>query len=248
MADLRGYGASSAPPSDAGHTVYSKRAMAAGLPGRDARARPRALHRRRPRPGRARRLPAGARSPRGGARADPHRHHADGRDVAAHHGGARDRRLSLAVPGAALPAARDADRQGAGLLPRAHLEELDRTARPLAVLGARRWRTIARCCRSRRACMPYARTTEPAPASTAQLDEADLAAGRKIACPTFVLWGSDYLGRGGANPLEVWRAWCTNVDGAAVEVGPLPGRGEPAGHAGRAPAVPRRPPRRRLNS
>ena len=44
-----------------------------------------------------------------------------------------------------------------------------------------------------------------------QLDEADLAAGRKIACPTFVLWGSDYLGRGGANPLEVWRAWCTSV-------------------------------------
>ena len=42
-----------------------------------------------------------------------------------------------------------------------------------------------------------------------QLDEADLAAGRKIACPTFLLWGSDYLGRGGAKPLDVWRAWCT---------------------------------------
>ena len=67
--------------------------------------------------------------------------------------------------------------------------------------------------------MPCARTIAPAPASTAQLDEADLAAGRKIACPTFVLWGSDYLGRGGANPLEVWRAWCTNVDGAAVKSG-----------------------------
>ena len=84
-----------------------------GLPGGDARARPPALHGRRPRPGRARRLSAGARSPRGGARAHPHRHHADGRDVAAHHGGARHRRLSLAVPGAALSAARDADRQGA---------------------------------------------------------------------------------------------------------------------------------------
>src|SRR5436309_5725906 len=45
-----------------------------------------------------------------------------------------------------------------------------------------------------------------------QLDEADLAAGRKIACPTFVLWGSDYLGRGAGNPLEVWKTWCTNVD------------------------------------
>ena len=52
-----------------------------------------------------------------------------------------------------------------------------------------------------------------------QLDEADLAAGRKIACPTFVLWGSDYLGRGAANPLDVWRTWCTNVDGAVVKSG-----------------------------
>ena len=42
--DLRGYGASSAPPGDAEHKVYSKRAMAAGLPGGHARARTRALH------------------------------------------------------------------------------------------------------------------------------------------------------------------------------------------------------------
>ena len=46
--DLRGYGASSAPRGDAEHTVYSKRAMAAGLPRRDARARARAVHGRRP--------------------------------------------------------------------------------------------------------------------------------------------------------------------------------------------------------
>jgi haloacetate dehalogenase len=52
-----------------------------------------------------------------------------------------------------------------------------------------------------------------------QLDEADLAAGRKIACPTFVLWGSDYLGRGSADPLEVWKAWCANVTGAMVKSG-----------------------------
>jgi haloacetate dehalogenase len=52
-----------------------------------------------------------------------------------------------------------------------------------------------------------------------QLDEADLAAGRKIACPTFVLWGSDYLGHGGAKPLDVWRTWCANVDGAVVKSG-----------------------------
>jgi haloacetate dehalogenase len=51
-----------------------------------------------------------------------------------------------------------------------------------------------------------------------RLDEADLGAGRRIACPTFVLWGSEYLGRGGANPLDVWRTWCTET-GAAVKVG-----------------------------
>lgn len=52
-----------------------------------------------------------------------------------------------------------------------------------------------------------------------QLDESDLAAGRKIICPTLVLWGSDYLGRGGANPLDVWRAWSTDVSGAMVKSG-----------------------------
>ena len=46
--DLRGYGASSAPARRCRAQVYSKRAMAAGLPRRHARARPRALHGRRP--------------------------------------------------------------------------------------------------------------------------------------------------------------------------------------------------------
>ena len=49
-----------------------------------------------------------------------------------------------------------------------------------------------------------------------QLDEADLAAGRKIACPTFVLWARSYLP---GDPLEVWRSWCTNVTGASVDSG-----------------------------
>jgi haloacetate dehalogenase len=52
-----------------------------------------------------------------------------------------------------------------------------------------------------------------------QLDEADLAAGRKIACPTFVLWGTEYLGRGGAKPLEIWRPWCSDLAGAAIKSG-----------------------------
>lgn len=49
-----------------------------------------------------------------------------------------------------------------------------------------------------------------------ELDDADLAAGRKIACPTFVLYASDYLA---GSPLEVWRGWCTNLSGAAVASG-----------------------------
>jgi haloacetate dehalogenase len=52
-----------------------------------------------------------------------------------------------------------------------------------------------------------------------QLDEADMAAGRRITCPTFVLWGTEYMGRGGANPLDVWRNWCTAVTGAPVKSG-----------------------------
>ena len=50
-------------------------------------------------------------------------------------------------------------------------------------------------------------------------DEADRAAGRKITAPTLVLWGTDYVGRGTADPLDVWRAWCTDVRGEPVVSG-----------------------------
>jgi haloacetate dehalogenase len=49
-----------------------------------------------------------------------------------------------------------------------------------------------------------------------RLDDADRAAGRKIACPTLALYASDYLAAG---PLDIWRAWCTDVQGAAVDSG-----------------------------
>ena len=51
-----------------------------------------------------------------------------------------------------------------------------------------------------------------------ELDEADRAAGRRIACPLLVLWGTD-----GALPsfyddvLAVWRDWADDVRGTAVE-------------------------------
>jgi haloacetate dehalogenase len=54
-------------------------------------------------------------------------------------------------------------------------------------------------------------------------DLADRAAGRRIACPTLVLWGANgpldswYAGAGG--PLEIWRAWAADVRGRAVAGG-----------------------------
>jgi haloacetate dehalogenase len=41
-----------------------------------------------------------------------------------------------------------------------------------------------------------------------KLDDADLAAGRRIACPTLVLSASNYLA---SIPLDIWRPWCTEV-------------------------------------
>jgi haloacetate dehalogenase len=50
-------------------------------------------------------------------------------------------------------------------------------------------------------------------------DEADLAAGRKIACPLLVLWaGRDELGRW-FDVLGTWRRWAGDVTGAAIDCG-----------------------------
>jgi haloacetate dehalogenase len=48
------------------------------------------------------------------------------------------------------------------------------------------------------------------------LDDADMAAGRRIACPTLILYASHYLA---GSPLDIWRAWCTEVAGAAIASG-----------------------------
>ncbi len=53
------------------------------------------------------------------------------------------------------------------------------------------------------------------------LDEADREAGRRIACPTLAIWGG---GRAigtvsGANPLDIWRGWCTQVTGHPLPCG-----------------------------
>jgi haloacetate dehalogenase len=50
-------------------------------------------------------------------------------------------------------------------------------------------------------------------------DEEDRAAGRTIACPTLALWGSAGIPGKAGGPLDIWRAWCTDVRGQAIDCG-----------------------------
>ncbi len=50
-------------------------------------------------------------------------------------------------------------------------------------------------------------------------DEADMAAGRRIACPTLVLWGSSGIPEKSGGPLAIWKDWCLDVRGGAVAAG-----------------------------
>ncbi len=50
-------------------------------------------------------------------------------------------------------------------------------------------------------------------------DEADRTAGRRIGCPTAVFWGEKGIPSKTTGPLEIWREWCDNVTGHAIESG-----------------------------
>ena len=50
-------------------------------------------------------------------------------------------------------------------------------------------------------------------------DEADHAAGRRIAAPLLTLWGSAGIARGAVSPVEVWRNWASDVRGEAIDCG-----------------------------
>lgn len=50
-------------------------------------------------------------------------------------------------------------------------------------------------------------------------DEADRAAGRRIACPTLALWGEAGIPGEIEGPLGVWREWCDVATGAAIDSG-----------------------------
>lgn len=49
-----------------------------------------------------------------------------------------------------------------------------------------------------------------------ELDDADSAAGRRIECPTLLLWADNYLAN---SPLDVWVPWCNSLSGIAVKSG-----------------------------
>jgi haloacetate dehalogenase len=50
-------------------------------------------------------------------------------------------------------------------------------------------------------------------------DEADLAAGKKIAVPLLALWGETGIPAAGGSPLDVWRRWASDVRGHGVPSG-----------------------------
>lgn len=51
-------------------------------------------------------------------------------------------------------------------------------------------------------------------------DETDMAAGRKLTCPTLVLWAArDDLGALYGDPLAIWRDWATDLRGREVDSG-----------------------------
>jgi haloacetate dehalogenase len=216
--DLRGYGWSSAPRSDSGHRVYSKRAM-----GRDVVAVMEAL-------GHARfRLAGHDRGARVGYR------------LALDEPGRIERLAVLdIVPTVEMWRGMDAARAMATYhwmflaQPKALPETLIDTA-PLAFLDhtLASW-TAARSLdafdpralahyraafndpsRIHALCEDYRAGAGP----DREDDETDQAEGRRIGCPLLVLWGSAGFPAKGRSPLDVWREWCDDVSGAVVEGG-----------------------------
>jgi haloacetate dehalogenase len=51
------------------------------------------------------------------------------------------------------------------------------------------------------------------------LDEADRAAGAKIAAPLLALWGANGIPAKGEGPLQVWRRWASDVSGEGLDGG-----------------------------
>ena len=52
-----------------------------------------------------------------------------------------------------------------------------------------------------------------------ELDRADREAGRRIECPTLIVWGTSSMSLRASAPLDVWRTWATDVREVALECG-----------------------------
>lgn len=50
-------------------------------------------------------------------------------------------------------------------------------------------------------------------------DEADRRAGRRIECPTLLMWGSHGSIADLADPVALWRPWCRHIEGCQIESG-----------------------------
>jgi haloacetate dehalogenase len=218
IADLRGYGASSAPAGDAQHTIYSKRTMA-----RDCLDVMRAL-------GHQRFAVAG---------------HDRGGRVAYRLALDHPEAVTALIPVDIIPTGdawrrMNADRAISGyhwaflaqpsplpetLIAKAPILYLEHTLKswagphdltPFSPQALAHYRaSMQEPARIHAMCEDY----RAGATIDRQLDEADMAASRKLACPTFVVWSKDYLGGRGFNPLDVWRTWCTKVDGAPIVSG-----------------------------
>lgn len=52
-----------------------------------------------------------------------------------------------------------------------------------------------------------------------EADEADRIAGRTISCPTLILWGEAGIPAAGTSPLEVWREFASDAKGEGIQAG-----------------------------
>ena len=59
-------------------------------------------------------------------------------------------------------------------------------------------------------------------------DEADRAAGKKIACPVLALWGDAGIPSETESPLQAWHPWCDSLDGRGIDSGHFMAEENPA--------------------
>jgi haloacetate dehalogenase len=62
----------------------------------------------------------------------------------------------------------------------------------------------------------------------AEHDAVDRQAGRRIECPTLVLWGEQYGGDKASDPLPIWESWASNVRSVSLPCGHFPAEESPS--------------------